>query len=58
MRKFGFIIALCHTNELLTHDELKVKCQGGDAEHITKAKFIRELANEMVGNEKQKNKKQ
>ena len=57
MRKFGFIIALFHTNTLLAHNELRVKCQGGDAEYFTNAKFIRELANEMVGNEKQKNKK-
>ena len=40
----------------MADNELRVKCQGGDAEYFTNAKFIRELANEMVGNEKQKKK--
>ena len=50
MKKFGFIIAPCQTNTILAHNEPKVNFQVGDAEYLTKTKFIRTMANEMVVN--------
>ena len=57
MRKLGFIIAVRPTNAFLVHNKIKVKCQGGDAEQLTNAKFIRTLTNEIVENEKWNKKK-
>ena len=57
MRKFGFIIALFQKNLVLAHNKLKGKFQVGDAEHLTKAKFSRTLAKEMLESENGKRKR-
>ena len=50
MRKFGFTFAVCPMNAFLSHNEIGVKYKSGTAEHLTKAKFIRTLENDIVGN--------
>ena len=51
MRQFVLIINMFLKFLFLTHNEIKLKLQVGDAEHLTKAKFIRNTAKEIMQNE-------
>ena len=54
MRKFGFIISLYKTNELLAQNTLNIKWKGDDAEQLVKDELTRTLEKEMVEDKKGK----
>ncbi len=49
MRQFGFIVALCQTNAYLAYNYFR-DGDGDGTEKLSKAQFVRELADEMINN--------